>query len=304
MQKVNFGTARLLLPTTMNKTVLHIESSAKSTVDHDQLYGFDLDGTLIGSVRDGLIHVNINIKKKLTELSETSDIVIFTNQFAAPENLESILSRIVSELGIPVHLYAALKKDKFRKPETGMFDLLPKKYKKITFVGDAAGREGDFSDSDLVFSKNIGATFKTPEEFFDYSFEIPEEIQLIILVGFPASGKTTLVKDHLEKIDFVSVSRDELGTIPRCVKRAKELLKEGKHVVIDNLNATRDARKMFIFPGINTACIRINKGMLECMSRNEKREKKVPKIVFYKFRKSFEDPSLDEGFSWIYDDIN
>lgn len=288
----------------MNQTVLYIEGGIKSTTDHDELHGFDLDGTLIGSVRDGFTHVNINIKNKLIELSKTSDIVIFTNQFAAPKNIESILSQILSELEIPVRLYAALKKDEFRKPEKGMFNLLPKKYKKVTFVGDAAGREGDFSDSDLVFAKNIGATFKTPEEFFDYSFEIPEEIQLIILVGFPASGKTTLVKSHLEKIDFVSVSRDELGTIPRCVKRAKELLKEGRSVVIDNLNATRDARKMFIFPGVNTGCIRINKGMLECMSRNENRENKVPKIVFYKFRKSFEDPSVDEGFSWIHDDMN
>lgn len=35
--------------------------------------------------------------------------------------------------------------------------------------------------------------------------------------------------------------------------------------------------------------------MEEAMYRNSMREKPVPKIVFYIFRKNYEKPSLDEG---------
>jgi len=34
------------------------------------------------------------------------------------------------------------------------------------FVGDAAGRKGDFSCSDRDLATNVGILFKTPEEFF------------------------------------------------------------------------------------------------------------------------------------------
>ncbi|KGR12005.1 DNA 3'-phosphatase [Candida albicans P57072] len=66
---------------------------------------------------------------------------------------------------------------KMRKPETGMWDtfLVDLKkygitsdinYKESFFVGDAAGRSKDFSDSDALFSKNINLKFITPEELF------------------------------------------------------------------------------------------------------------------------------------------
>lgn len=39
-------------------------------------------------------------------------------------------------------------------------------YENSVFVGDAAGRPGDFLDSDAMFAKNVGIEFKTPEEVF------------------------------------------------------------------------------------------------------------------------------------------
>ena len=40
-------------------------------------------------------------------------------------------------------------------------------YDESFYVGDAAGRKKDFSDSDLKFAENIGITFYTPEEYFE-----------------------------------------------------------------------------------------------------------------------------------------
>lgn len=68
------------------------------------------------------------------------------------------------------------KHDPFRKPETGMwFELLKdveEKHgcqvdlEKSFYVGDAAGRKNDFSDSDREMAKALKLKFFTPEEFF------------------------------------------------------------------------------------------------------------------------------------------
>lgn len=62
-----------------------------------------------------------------------------------------------------------------RKPKVGMWQeleqiLAEKNYfidkANSFFVGDAAGRKNDFLDSDLMFAKNIGIEFMTPDDFF------------------------------------------------------------------------------------------------------------------------------------------
>lgn len=65
-----------------------------------------------------------------------------------------------------------------RKPEIGMWEELLRylklslgeeielDMKKSFFVGDAAGREGDFLDSDKKFAENIGILFEVPDTFF------------------------------------------------------------------------------------------------------------------------------------------
>lgn len=93
-------------------------------------------------------------------------IVVFTNQAGLKEpKKESAkltvfklkVSAILTVLDVPLHLYAATIKNRFRKPQTGMWtemidDLDLHHYgvdlKGSYLVGDAAGREGDFSDSD------------------------------------------------------------------------------------------------------------------------------------------------------------
>jgi bifunctional polynucleotide phosphatase/kinase len=110
------------------------------------------------------------------------------------------------------------------------------------FCGDAAGRtkpKKDFSDSDLKFSHNCGMAFYTPEEYFDGVprqshpvtgfdpqslmqpvFSRPYEEQLgsllndirehpngkwmVLLVGYPAMGKTTLCKTMFPSFAYVN----------------------------------------------------------------------------------------------------
>ena len=46
-----------------------------------------------------------------------------------------------------------------------MFDSKPA-ISESYFVGDAAGRKGDFSDTDAVFASKLGLKFFTESEFF------------------------------------------------------------------------------------------------------------------------------------------
>lgn len=126
-------------------------------------------------------------------------IVIFTNQGAVVvnknsksfSNLKAKLNLIYEELNKhqikSLYVYASPKrplKDSVsseeqhkstRKPAIGMWQNLEQVlveegktivYEGSFYVGDAAGRNKDFLDSDLKFAENAKINFKTPEEFF------------------------------------------------------------------------------------------------------------------------------------------
>lgn len=70
------------------------------------------------------------------------------------------------DVSIPLIVYAATQDDWSRKPRPGMFNMYVTehetfKVKESLYVGDAAGRKGDFSDSDYKFALNAGLPFYT-----------------------------------------------------------------------------------------------------------------------------------------------
>jgi bifunctional polynucleotide phosphatase/kinase len=113
-------------------------------------------------------------------------IVIFSNQGTiktahtgkAAKNFQAKVDRVLEEAGVKATvLVSTIKDDPSRKPGTGMWEHFTTEcnggvqvdLKESYYVGDAAGRPQDFSDTDKQFAEAIGLPFKTPEEFFGES---------------------------------------------------------------------------------------------------------------------------------------
>ena len=283
-----------------------------------------------------------NIEDKLLKYEKDGYcIVVFTNQTKSWK-LDQIDSVFYDDLNVFYKIYSGITK-KYKKPNKYMFDLfisndgkgfpdgskkLEIDYENSIYVGDALGRKNDWSDCALLFAKNCGLKYMSPEMFFtgkekdikmpvqinNIPFRTPEPGQLtgannrtdlIIMVGYPASGKTTyanyfkdVIIDGKEK--YMVLHGDILKTESKIKKGIKEALHAGKSIVIDATNPSAKKRNTFIEyaykikSDIFLKIIHIPDNIDICMERNIKREVVVPRIAFYMYRKNFEPPTLME----------
>jgi len=127
-----------------------------------------------------------------------------------------------------------------------------------------------------------------------------EKQEGIILVGFPGSGKSTIANEILsKKWNYEVLSGDLLITSKKMISTAKKHIKNGKSVVFDATNPSKNKRKEYIdFLKENKLPCRIiwtDVKMEEAMKRAEQREKltgkHIPKIAFYVYRKNFNEPN-------------
>lgn len=210
------------------------------------------------------------------------------------------------------------------------------------FVGDAAGRlanwkpgkSADWSGVDRKFALNVGLTFLTPEEHFlnepqNTSFDLGRnpksfsnthefdtnrlyrddtEMEMIIVVGLPASGKSTLFKRFFESMDYTRVNRDSLGTMAKCISLVRSSLSSGKSVYIDNTSPTCESRVPFVAiakeHGIHVRCFQFIGEEELCRHLNVFRSitqniEPLPAVAFNSFKANYRVPELDEGFESI-----
>jgi len=109
-------------------------------------------------------------------------IVIVTNEsmdrLKKPEAIKSAILKKCGRLegfaaaaGVPLLMLCASAKDQYRKPGVGAWDFFVGCNGEVDmaasfFVGDAAGRAGDHSDSDRVFAQQAGLPFHDEKSFF------------------------------------------------------------------------------------------------------------------------------------------
>jgi bifunctional polynucleotide phosphatase/kinase len=215
---------------------------------------------------------------------------------------------------------------------------------KILCVGDAAGRVSDFSDSDrklgsnilkllrCVYDINIKVPFYTPEEFFlgnsrieknewrgfdpvkfmkDRKNQKPVDIlgienALIILVGPPASGKSTLAKRFHKELDAYVISKDKMKSNEKKFQKELEENISEKIIVLDATNSSAANRRIYIN-------MYGNRGKILCYYMNESRDlykhiniyreriggKRIPDVAINTYYSKLDEPNMDEGFNEI-----
>lgn len=148
--------------------------------------------------------------------------------------------------------------------------------------------------------------------------------ELIVLIGLPGAGKSTLGKKYIENrvcsghLFWTCCSSDKTRRMlygderiqgkPDTVFRnlhedVERHLKEGTNVVYDATNVTRKNRKQIILLGKKYNCkIRAIVAWAPvdvCIERDAVRERTVGPAVIMKMLKRFEVPYFDEGFDTI-----
>lgn len=154
---------------------------------------FDLDSTLIKTESgkrhakkwDDWVWFNAIVPAQLKSLVDSGiGVVIVSNQSGLgknPERMEMFkkkVENIFQVLGFPIPLFAATDLV-YRKPSPSIFEQYIHPFlqlgPKIQMVGDAAGRQGDFADSDRAFAYNICMVVKHKDPSAHISFRTPEE---------------------------------------------------------------------------------------------------------------------------------
>jgi bifunctional polynucleotide phosphatase/kinase len=305
---------------------------------------FDLDNTLIkfnlNSENYELMYNNIITK--LQELILLNNIIIISNQKQLNKKnmYEKFMKKInkffckFSESEIYSELYISIKNDKYRKPNTSFINIIKEKYfgKILYYCGDALGRKNDFNDTDLKFALNLSINIKSPEEVFlnkltehkiikyptlnkiYYNFDyIPKLRECVILVGYPASGKSSIANLIFEKglcnnIYYKIINRDNLKTIKKCIIDTENSIKNNMSIIIDNTNPSKESRKIFIDIAKKynyyIKVIIVNTSYLESYHRNYYRHIKynseiIPLIAYNVFKNKYKKPTLDENIDYI-----
>jgi HAD superfamily hydrolase (TIGR01662 family) len=147
-------------------------------------------------------------------------------------------------------------------------------------------------------------------------------MKVTMVVGYPASGKSTLTKELVAK-GAVSLNRDtEGGTIAALLPKMEALLQDRKDIVLDNLFATAETRKPFIEMagkhGADISCLLMGTSIEEAQFnvvqraigligkfptpeaiKAAKHTNIFPPLVLFKYKKDFQKPTTTEGFSKV-----
>tara|TARA_X000000368_G_C23003548_1_gene700056 strand:- start:357 stop:1217 length:861 start_codon:yes stop_codon:yes gene_type:complete len=280
---------------------------------------FDYDWTLVRPKSNGTFAKNENDWMWLTEsvpnilkelYANGYSINIISNQRKNTKTKIKEINNALSSLNIPI-VYVVGIDDIIAKPNKSIFELLLTNKKcdknKSFYVGDALGRQGDWTDVDKQFAENIGLKYFSPDEIFKIEKPIEKPIEnvnqeIIVMVGYPGSGKTT-ISEKINKDKYVVISGDKFANSKNMIKESEKYLAVGKSVIYDATNPTIEKRKEYINVAkkynIESRCINVKTDIIESMFRNNKRDKVIPKIVYYVFRKKYQEPNISEGFTEI-----
>ena len=285
----------------------------------NKMAAFDYDWTLVNPKYASTFPKNIddwewiypNVPEKLKQYhSEGYMIVIFTNQTKKWKCAQ--IKFVADSLDIPLFVVISMNK-KEHKPNPIMFTSLFTEHTidkaNSFFVGDALGRKIDFSDSDKVFAETIGLTWFPPEKIFCEAnpiFEVPDiplsnTPEIIIMIGFPGSGKSTIARHICQHANYIHIQGDVYKTSRKMIKASLEHIIQHKSIVFDATNSSIKKRLEYITfakkYNLHVRCIHVSTPLNLSFKRNRLRsdKKQVPKIAYSVYSKYYNEPTESEG---------
>ena len=304
----------------MAPTIYNINNAQLKTklaaFDYDRTLVCPKDGKTMPSDVEDWMWMYPNIPEHLKRYNEEGySVVIFTNQ-SKPWKVTQIQT-VAKSLEIPIFIVVASDKCDY-KPNPVLYDVLvgnSQVDKELSFfVGDALGGKGDWANSDKVFAQNIGFKCQSPQEMFAtkevvevpvHELNLSDSKQVVIMVGYPGSGKSTIAKNICANTSFVLIQGDVHKTAPKMLKAALEHVKEDKSVVFDATNSSCKKRSEYIEfakkHNMKVVCIHVSTSLELSYKRNKERdpENQVPKIAYSVYTKHYNAPNVDEGFDLI-----
>jgi len=253
---------------------------------------FDLDGTIIKTKSGKVFPTNkndwiFNYDNVISVINnlENTIIGIISNQKGLKSDTQikdwqDKINNICKSINFHF-VFASFKDDRYRKPMISSWDFIKEKFKNlnisnsnITYVGDAAGREGDHSDTDLKFALNCNFKFNTPEKFFcskiskqaititypeltyytktnfnNVSKEITNKFKenekvLVVMIGFPGCGKSYLRKIFINEFNnFKYYNKDDIKNKVICNNLVSKHNTNTDFIIDDNTNTNLKNRK-------------------------------------------------------------
>jgi bifunctional polynucleotide phosphatase/kinase len=310
----------------------------------DKFAIFDLDSTLIVNTSGKIFFISVddwklgdNVKYTLKKYNNAGySVIIISNQTGLSNNEKrrdmfvKRLDNIICELHIPICFLASTSTNIFTKPSPALYNKVLRNIKnpnKAFYCGDAAGRKSDFSDSDIKFAMNAMIKFYLPEHIFgwdnsatyenipftslefgtnEFQYKKMYDKELILMIGFPASGKSTISNVLCKYNNFKNVSNDIHKNYFN--KYFNECIKNNHNIVVDNTNLSAISRKKIIDPakknGYKIRAFVMDSSYDQCIHNNFYRayttDRELIPLSAYRFMKNkFSYPTKNEGIDSI-----
>ena len=145
--------------------------------------------------------------------------------------------------------------------------------------------------------------------------------KLIMMVGLAGAGKSAIAQQIANNIDAEIISSDEIRkefckdvndqskngfVFNEMYKRAKQLLKNNKNVILGSTNLKACNRKAALECFKHIDCIKfayiIATPFEKCLANNKHRKRSIPEKVIKHQRETFQIPFYEEGFDAIFID--
>jgi len=259
------------------------------------------------------------------------EIVIVSNQKKmSGDDVRKKAKMIYDDLQIPFVFIAGHSDLYYRKPQLGLWEVLIEYiFKDLNNIDNSSIFLGD-SVADLYFARNTNLKFIHTDMFFNgvrheefakiedkkhpMTEWISDKVQniiprtkpplkhLVIMVGSPASGKSFYSRE-LEKSGYLRINKDDMKSDKIMQKEFDAGIKNGRNIVIDGTNATKEARSKWINAAttyhITIVWMNFPMPVVEFLDNyriamNKNQDTHVPAVAMRVYYKKLEEPTQSE----------